>query len=204
MNALRTFAAASLLGLACAGPGRAGESARLALQPQSRLWLEGTSTLHAYSSTATRIELAGEAQDASADGLLREGGTRGFAVTIPVSALKSGESGLDKNMYKALKAKEFPAIVFRLSSYQASGGAIKAKGRLTIAGTEKDIELEAQAVPSGDALEVRGRQALLMTDYGIAPPKLMGGLLKTGDKVVIGYDLVLGIEKAGSEKRRLP
>jgi hypothetical protein len=43
------------------------------------------------------------------------------------------------------------------------------------------------------ALKVTGKADLLMTDYGIAPPKAMLGMLKTNPKVTATFEALLAI-----------
>jgi hypothetical protein len=171
----------------------------LVLGRESRLWLEGDSTLHPFSSTATRLNVSGGVEapakgDTLAD-LVRGKKISGFRIVIPVAGLKSGEAGLDKNMHKALKADQHPEIIFELTDYQTApepgGLLIKAAGRLSAAGVEKPMELEAHARPGPQGLEARGAYELLMTDYGVKPPAMMLGAIKTRNRVVIRYDIFI-------------
>lgn len=207
---LRGAAVALLLSVPLA---RADGSA-LILGRESSLRLEGDSTLHPYSSAATELIVEGELLPAKAGGSLldraREDGLKGLAVRVPVRGLKSGKGGLDKNMRKALRAEEHPEIVFELEAYamtphpeEAGAFQAKASGRLTVAGEERPSELEAVIVPVEGGLRVRGSEELLMSDFGIKPPSMMLGTLKTEDRVVIHFDLTLGSgEETGAETRR--
>src|SRR5262245_44816873 len=77
-----------------------------ALRPASKLWLEGDSTLHRYSSKATKIDFSSETLPAeSLAEALKPGMVKSLKMTIPVQGLKSGESVLDRNLRKALKAE---------------------------------------------------------------------------------------------------
>jgi polyisoprenoid-binding protein YceI len=186
-----------------------GWATTLKLQPESTLTLTGDSTLHPFSSRSTALTLTDEldakrvasAKAAFNDvfgAVLHKGALQKFDLSVPVKSLKSKESGLDKNMYKALKADENPDIVFHLSGYEVTpstvsheAGHIKADGTLTIAGQTKPVVLEAEGIPDQDVLQVKGRYTLLMSDYGIKPPTMMMGTIKVRNPVVIEYDLRL-------------
>ena len=160
----------------------------------SHLWLKGDSTLHPFVSTATVVQVEGEfAPAGNLAQAVPAGQVAKFEVTIPVEDLQSGESGLDKRMYKALKSEAFPDIHFALSKYEVvpSSSVIKAAGILSIAGVQKPVELNAALSFSGDRMEVRGEYTLLMTDYGITPPTLMLGAIKVAPAVTIHFDLSL-------------
>ena len=121
---------------------------------------------------------------------------KSLRVAVPVAALKSGESGLDKNMQKALKQDTAPIIRFTLVDYKAEEAKdgsllVKAHGRLSIAGVEKDTVVEATCRFGPGGVEVTGAKDVLMSDYGIKPPVMMLGTIKTADKVVVRFALKL-------------
>jgi hypothetical protein len=174
----------------------------LALDPASKLWLDGDSTLHKFQSKAAQIDVAAESESDDLAGAARGGGVKKLELTIPVARLESGEKGLDKNLQKALKASEHPTITFRLAGYElpeckpaAASCKLKANGKLAIAGVEKDASLEGDVSFVADGLEVKGSKELLMSEFGVKPPTLMLGAIKVKDKIVIGYDIVLRASK---------
>jgi hypothetical protein len=169
--------------------------------PESTLWLDGDSTLHPFTSRATRLEVNATLDPGSAASLTPEiynavvqrSAVKALTVTIPVRELKSKESGLDKNMYKALKVDACPAIEFRLDKYRVgvSSPPLQATGTLRIACQEKPVTLDANLAPEPGGLRLQGEYALLMSEFGVKPPTLMLGAIKVRDRVVIHYDLHL-------------
>jgi len=141
----------------------------LALLPNSVLWLEGDSTLHPYSSTTTALSIAGDAA--------------AFTLTVPIAELKSGKGGLDKNMRKLLKED----VVFTLTKAEPP----LYHGRLKIAGVTQDATLRPAVTKTGSTYAVTGRHELKMSDFGIKPPIMMMGAIKTDDKVTVYYDVKL-------------
>jgi hypothetical protein len=174
------------------------------LAPTSRLALHGKSTLHDYHSTATRIELSvdlGTTAVAASPlaALSQPGAVRGVVLTIPVQAMKSDKDGLDKNMQKALKASANPNIVFRLSAppapgaWSSEGSTVSVRGSLEVAGQAREIEVPLRASSTAEGIVLEGRTSLRMSDYGIKPPSMMLGTLKTADAVAIEFRLVLAV-----------
>ena len=169
----------------------------------SNLWLEGDSTLHKYKldakelQVAPRLESGGAAGGAGLEASAAKGGLKSLDVRVAVKGLSSGEGGLDSNMRKALSEDKFHEIRFQMDSYTSSPGTaagsldMKIKGRLQIAAVEKPIEVDAIGVGDGDVLHVTGSKELLMTDYGIKPPKFMLGAMSVRDPVTIHFDLRL-------------
>lgn len=165
----------------------------------ARITIAGTSNVHDYTATTsqakvTRVQLgAVEPGAAFWDDVQKPGGLQAFDLTIPADTLKSEKEGLDKNMYKALKTKEHPEITFRLAKLEGAPGALKATGTLRIAGVEREITLPLRTTQKGSTLGVTGALDVLMTDYGIAPPKAMMGMIKASPKITVTFELVLGI-----------
>lgn len=199
--------AAAPLFLLAALPLTAAEPAAAAttsfnLAPGSRLWLAGDSTLHPYTITATKVEVAAGIDAAAAEGpaavraAVARGGLRSLRLSVAVADLKSGESGLDKNMRKALKQDQAPVIRFTLADYQTEsakddGLVVKVRGRLAIGGVEKDAVVTGECRFGPDGLEVTGTDDILMSDFGVKPPTLMFGAIKTADKVAVHFTLKL-------------
>ncbi len=176
------------------------DAARVTLTPSlaSRVRVEGDSSLHPWwsqtsSFTAVLTVDADAATSVAASAAVRAGKSVTMTVTIPVSNLKSEHSGLDKNLRVALSADKYPNIIYTLERYEASplkeGTLLSVKGALAIAGSTLPSVLKATATVSGSLLLVEGEQTLLMTDYGIKPPTMMLGTVKTANKVVVKYHL---------------
>jgi len=160
----------------------------LSTMPGTTLRLEGTSTLHPFSFNSTDIEVSGD--------LVGRRPTR-LLVDIPIAQLHSGESGMDKNMRKALKADQAPEIRFELTGFDfdstRTDSIVKASvsGRLSIAGVTKAISLDADCRYGSDSIRATAQKELLMTDFGVKPPTMMMGTIRTGDKVTVRFDLRL-------------
>ena len=203
---LGTLSLLALLILRPLPKGDAAESAPSAppsirIDKGSQLWLEGDSTLHKYRLDAKGLDVrVGEAPSAGSGGLAavaEQGAIKTLDVHVSVAKLTSGEGGPDDNMRKALSSEKYPEIRFQMDSYRATPGVMSAnlalaiKGRLEIAGVEKPIELEAAATRVGSTLHVTGVKQLLITDYGVKPPKFMLGMMSVSDPVAIHFDLTL-------------
>ena len=188
-------------------------ASQLSVTAGNHLWLTGTSTLHPYASTSTPTQIVavlapGNGVEATAPvpmylvDIAHRAPFEKFEVVIPVKGLKSGESGLDKNMYKALKSEQAPEIQYTLTHYEALASTaadvsipFKAAGQLSIAGVQKEITMSGIGRVEAEELAVDGQYTLLMSDYGIRPPKLLMGAIKVGDSVVIHFHLKFKLNK---------
>lgn len=167
------------------------------------LSINGTSTMHPYTvSTKTLKVVRGIAAAGDLTALLQPDALREFELQIPVNTFTSDKDGLIKQMSKALKADKHPLITFKLSGYAvepAAGGAtVKSTGTVTVAGVERPIDMVLEIKEQAGALHVRGNRELLMTDFGIKPPTMFMGMLKTHDKVAIQFELQLTLAAKAS------
>jgi hypothetical protein len=172
-----------------------GSTGRLTVV-SARVSLDGSTNIHPYTAATSTVRVVNiEVADAGAellDRVLQPGGITAFEVAIPTTSLTSPKEGVDKNMHKALKAEQFADIRFRLKGIEPAAGSYTAAGWLSVAGVEKPVTLNLQVRRNGVAVAVTGTTDLLMTDYGVTPPKAMMGMLKTSPKVQITIQLVLG------------
>ena len=196
MRSVIVLASALITAVVVAPTARGAEGGPLTLT-SAKVSIDGTSNIHAYNASTTdvrvsTIDIGGSPGEDGLAYVLQPGALKAFEVVVPAASLKSDKGEIDKNMHKALKAQQFAEIKFRLRSLEAVGGAYRGVGMLTIAGVEKEVVLNLQVERKGPALAVTGGTDLLMTDYGIAPPKAMLGMLKTHPKVQIKIELLLG------------
>ena len=170
----------------------------LELQPESRLWVAGTSTVRSFECQAgafdAKIESTGS--DAVAAILAGEKAVSNVEITVPAEKLDCRNGTMNEHMRKALKAKEFPTIVFRASSYDLARSTdsvgVSLTGSLTLGGVQKPIAVKATAKRGAEGtLVVSGAREVRMTEFGLKPPTLMLGTLKVDDKVTVGFDVVL-------------
>lgn len=167
----------------------------------ARITIAGTSNVHPYTASTTTMRVVRAAlQNAQPgaefwDSVLKPGVVVEFEIAIPAATLSSAKDGLDKNMHKALKVREHTDIAFRLLRFEATNtaGGARAIGVLRIAGVEREVAFDLKAQRQGSALAVQGEVDLLMTDYGITPPKAMLGMLKTDPKVKVTFEAVFAI-----------
>jgi polyisoprenoid-binding protein YceI len=170
---------------------------QLVLQPQSRLWIDGTSTIRSFSCKAGEVNALVEVNGANAiPGLLTgEKDVKAVQVTVPAEKMDCGNGKMNDHMRNALKVTENPTITFNLTTYDvtknADGISGTINGTLDLGGVKKPISLQATGANEGGMLHVNGVYELKMTDYGLKPPSLMFGRIKVGETVKVGFDLLL-------------
>jgi polyisoprenoid-binding protein YceI len=177
-----------------AGIAWTADRAGLALQPESKLWVEGTSSVRSYTCRAARVDGTVATQPGSTSVAIAdlENTVKGADVSVSVAGLECGNATMNAHLRRALRAETSPRIGYRITSYDVTpGGAVKLNGTLSIAGTEKPVSIDATATSEAGRLRVKGSRQLKMTDFGVRPPTLMMGTMKVHDPVTVRFDVVL-------------
>jgi uncharacterized protein YbaA (DUF1428 family) len=166
--------------------------------PESRLWIAGTSTVRGFECKASAFDATIESTLPGAVSAVLAGDKAVGAVElkVPVARLDCGNGTMNEHMLKALKAKDNPTIVFKVSSYDLakSGDAVQVKmvGELTLGGVTKPVTITAAASEGGSGtLRVTGAHEIRMTEYGLKPPSLFLGTMKVNELVKVNFDFVL-------------
>lgn len=188
-----SFALAALLPLLIATKS-AGE---LDVQPESRLWIAGSSTVRSFQCQATAFEAKVVSNPGAAAAILAgEKAVSSVDVTVPAEKLDCRNGTMNEHMRKALKVKEFPTIAFKVASYDLArateGMDLTLTGTLTLGGVEKPITVAAQVKGSDDGrLLVTGTHDVRMTEFDLKPPKLMLGTMRVDEKIKVAFEIAL-------------
>lgn len=170
----------------------------LKLTAESRLWVDGTSSVRSFSCKATVVDAVAEVGAANSVSAVLggENAVKTVNLTVQTDKMDCGNGTMNGHMMKAIKGKDNPTIAFKLESYALAKGSAATtatlKGSLTLGGVTKPITLEASLTPGANgALRVAGAYELNMKDYDLTPPSLMMGTLKVRENVKVNFDLAL-------------
>ena len=170
----------------------------LIAQPQSKIWVEGTSTIRNFQCTVPEftISVTGTGAGAVSAVLAAQKGVRTVDLSVPAAKIECGNATMNEHMRAALKADENPSITFALASYDISRGADAVKGTmrgsLALGGARHPIDIAAVATDAGNgAMRIVGGYEVALSAYDLKRPSLMFGRIKVGDKVQVKFDFVL-------------
>lgn len=171
---------------------------RLVSQPESKLWVEGTSTLKSFSCKVPEFALTVSADSSGAVAAVLAGkkAVRVVELTVPAASIDCANKTMNDHMRKAIKSDANATIKFTLSGYDvatdAKGAAGTVRGALALGGTEHPVNVAAIATDAGNgAMRVTGSYDLALSAFDLKAPTLMMGSIKVGDKVKVKFDIVL-------------
>ncbi len=187
-----THAFAAVLALT---PLRAGE--QLVVQPQSKIWIEGSSTIRSFQCSVPEFTLTVNADAGAVSAVL--GGQKAVKtaeLTIPAAKMECGNGRMNEHMMKAVKGEEHPTIRFTLASYDVAkaGDGVEGtlRGSLSLGGAQHPIDVNAVATDAGNgSMRIVGGYEVALSAYDLERPSLMFGRIKVGDKIQVKFDLVL-------------
>lgn len=194
------FSLATAMTVAAAVPA-AAQSAVLTTAPTSKVTVAGGSNVHDWSCSGSKFDATIEMDATSLTQPLGDVGKPILKVVvgIPTTSIKCGKDKMDENMYKALKADQFPTIKYELTQYKLDPSKTTAisfvaltEGQLSVAGTTTTVRMPVTATRRESGQFVgEGTVRMLMTDVGIKPPTALLGTMRTKNEITIAFQVLL-------------
>jgi YceI-like protein len=133
-----------------------------------KLVIYGTSNVHDWDMKSDQGHCSSQF-DVTKAGKLNNISNINF--TVPAESLKSFNTNMDKNAYKALNTEKYNDISFTGSTiiikpHGANGYVLSAKGKLTISSVTKEVVITATGNMNEDkSISYSGAYKIKMTDY---------------------------------------
>jgi polyisoprenoid-binding protein YceI len=125
-------------------------------------------------------------------------------VESPVATLKTGKDRRDRDLLKSLEADKYPTLRFDLDDVvaQNTGDSVPVtlKGRLSIHGIVRPVELPGSVVLGADHARVRSGFPLNLKDYKIGGLSKMMGMLRMYEDITVHVDVTFRFAAAASER----
>jgi len=167
----------------CAGPVAAQQSS-------VDFTVSGNSTVRGWTCT---VRGTGQVTPGSASAVRGfDSGVQAATLTVTVADFVCPEDEMREHLLEAMRATEFPEITFRLDSYQPSGQGAVATGTITILNASRPASFPVFLTPSGSGVQIQGEVPLDMTEYGVEPPVVFGGLMRVRPQIRIAFSGVVG------------
>lgn len=188
-------------GLILAGYGFGFAQTSFEARPESKVWIEGSSTVHDFDCESDRIEGRAEVPQISADEETVSGSPDyDIEIRFPVKEFDCGRSRMNRDFYEALKADQFSDITFkfrgaqRLDDLSEEGEdyqLYEVTGELSISGETREISVRIKGKTSRENKTIRifGSHQISMKDFGIDPPTAMMGMVKVHEELEVHFDL---------------
>ena len=97
-----------------------------------------------------------------------------LAVVVKIASFNSKNSNRDSNTIEVTEALKYPNVSLSSNSIKQTNDRLTVKGKLKFHGVSKEIIFDAQKEIIKDEIKVTGNFKILMTDFKIKPPKLLG------------------------------
>lgn len=156
----------------------------------SSVTISGVSTIHEWTMQGSTINGSIDVEQPGVANAL-------VSVRIPVANITSEHDRMNRIMLDAMKAKTYPEIRYELTEASGMTGTaesfvVKTRGKLTVAGVTRDVQMDVTASKSGERRYIlSGTAPLKMTDFGIKPPTAMMGAIKSADDIKVSFHWVV-------------
>ncbi len=117
-----------------------------------------------------------------------------LSVAVLTESLEGAKPGITKTAALALKSNEYKSILFTLlevKSITDKGNGVfelETIGDLVIAGTKKTVPLNFDVKINDESVSLKGKVKLKLTEFNIAPPTGMLGVVKAKDEIFLKFE----------------
>ena len=157
---------------------------------KSSITISGTSTLHDWEEQVQNfnVDLTVDFQDNKITRI------DNVDLVCRSSSITSDYNLMTSKTLDALRAEQHPEITFDMISIEKLtvqdhnfSGVLT--GNLSMAGVTRRIQVEFTGSNGGNIITIKGSKQIDMPDFNIEPPTAIMGTLKTGEIVVVSFNL---------------
>ncbi|MDH3648185.1 MAG: YceI family protein [Saprospiraceae bacterium] len=148
----------------------------------SKATVDGNSTLKKWSAETNSIR--GKVQLDSMNHFIS------VQLFFESASLEGGRGAdMDKKIYLALKADDFPEVSYQSNHIDMTGenGMIRSIGKVVIAGEEREISIDVHK--GSDPLSFTAEKDLKLSEFSIEPPTAMFGQIVCYDDISLSFEL---------------
>lgn len=180
----------------------------ISIEKGGQIWIEGTAGPVDFRCRAEQLSGRGEIENVKQPKTtITEDGKINISVSLPVKSLNCGKRAMNKDMYSALKAQQFPTISYKiLDAFLISQDNdslpkgnrwmnIRTRGVMEIAGVADttDVTVEGKIIEE-NKFHVKGCKDIHMDTYNIDPPSKMFGLIRASKNLTVYFNVVVTLQ----------
>lgn len=151
----------------------------------------GSSSLHDWTATVNKvIDIPPTMTLELAEGAV----IKSFGFKAEGKSMDGGRgSTMNNKIYKAVKCDVHPYISYaqagpaKLKMVEKGQYKLVSKGKVSIAGKEKEIEVEVTASLKDGVLTFKGEKPMKLSDFEIEPPSALFGQIETKDDITVHF-----------------
>ncbi len=173
------------------------------IRPSSSLKVNGKTNINTFSCTSLESNIKGEInyQFEAGSAFTNFQNTK---LKIAIHQLDCGAKLINNDLYKALRADEYPNISIdlirlvnldnKLISECDSWVSFEALTDMTIVCTSKSVVIPVRVKKLDElSYKIIGSKTIELCDFGIEPPTAMMGLIKVKSTIEIEFDLIVDL-----------
>jgi hypothetical protein len=174
-------------------PARATEQAKWVINEDSSLCVNGSTNINTFACVIAAYD--------QKDTIIIKGRgnheiTLSGSIGLRVQSFDCHNAMMTHDLRKTLKEKEFPMLhisflsLSKLPELSAKPEAITGLVNIELAGTRKRFEVNYRVSVDGQkVIHLLGTRDINFTDFNLVPPRKLGGMIKTNDKLSVVFHL---------------
>lgn len=180
------------------------DTLRVRILDGSKVFLKGSTNVNKFRCDCIDRLSGVRSIERAADTPTGRASYQATSLDVAAFSLDCGNEKMNRDLYAALRASEYPNISIRLLESwpvtvagQRTDGWIDARARalLTITSTTREIEARCKIKRLAEGTyELLGEKTINMSDYGVVPPQAMFGMIKVNDHITLNFRLKIQIE----------
>lgn len=120
----------------------------------------------------------------------------GNEIIIPVRDFEPSNPLMYNDFLTNLNEQEYPTITIKFSNLGQNKGMVPVLNpnyavMITIAGVTREYDVECVIQNCGTHYILRGSKAVRLTDFNLAPPEKLSGLVKVRDEFKVSFGIIL-------------
>lgn len=120
----------------------------------------------------------------------------GNEINIPVRDFEPSNPLMYNDFLTNLNEQEYPTITIKFSNLEQNKGRVPVLNpnyaiMITIAGVTREYNVECVIQNCGNQYILRGSKEVRLTDFNLAPPEKLSGLVKVKDEFKVSFGIIL-------------
>ena len=113
------------------------------------------------------------------------------SLKLPVKNFRNSNSMLNRDFRKTLRAEDHPYIIMDFKTISGLNQEAVAEVEITLAGKTVTKRLQLENCQKNNCLNLKGREKMKFSDFGLKPPKNVMGFITVKDELEVEFNLVL-------------
>lgn len=163
-----------------------------AVEKNSMLAIDGSSNINQFTCDVREYLRQDTLRALPEQGKPRYLFTSNSKLSLDIRSFDCHHRYITADFRKMLRADEYPCIDIHFINLDEFRNGTEVKGQVIVelAGKRKLMDISYKCSQSGpDLIRLRGGKAMRFSDFGLLPPRKIGGMIRINEEIRVNFDL---------------